>query len=130
MPTIKRSTKDSTYVLERLSDNQWNLDLLRQETGLTTAEIAGLLAKSGLSLEQLVIWRSADAQISERVLSLRHKALSVVEESLSREHAPQIRLKAAQTALDYSLDISERVQLNAEAETLREKLERKANSDA
>lgn len=126
MPTIKRSTRDSGYVLKKLSDHNWNLETVRAETGLSTAEIATLLAKSGLSLDQLVIWRSADAQISERVLSLRHKALSVVEESLSPEHQPQIRLKAAQTALDYSLDISERVQLHAEAETLRQKLERQA----
>jgi len=113
-------------LLKALSDSHWNLQKVRAETGLTTAEIANVLQQGGLSLDQLVIWRSADAEIAEKVLSLRHKALGVVDDSLGSEHQPAIRLKAAQTALDYSLSISERVQLNAEAESLREKLERQA----
>jgi hypothetical protein len=113
-------------LLKALSDSHWNLQKVRADTGLSTHEIASYLQQGGLSLDQLVIWRSADAEIAEKVLALRHKALGVVDDSLGPEHQPAIRLKAAQTALDYSLNISERVQLHAEAESLREKLERQA----
>lgn len=93
-----------------------------RELGMTEVGVAQALTRRGISCEDLAIWEVSDRQVARRVLRMRDKALQTLEEMLDAPDTQAIGARAAEITLNYSKELEEKLQLQALAKGLEDRI--------
>lgn len=105
-----------------LAQHSYDIDAVATETGLSVYQVASALARRGMHPDELAIFESADRRIAQRLLGMREKSLTLIENVIKEPDSQRTGLKAAEIALNYAESITERRQLVQMAKELEKKL--------
>jgi hypothetical protein len=116
-------TQDAHRALEGvLKRCDYDVDAAARELGMTPVGVAQVLARRGVTCEDLAVWEVADRMVARRVLRMRDKALNSLEEMLDAPDTQAIGARAAEITLNYSKDLEEKLQLTALAKGLEDRI--------